>query len=104
MTGYDLDVLVMDALIRGPSYGYPIRKTIMGRSDGKVKPSLAVIYKSLSRLVDAGMLRVERKPSPEGPPRKYYRLTGKGVTAYNERRLIYRGLVPAKGGVADVSL
>ena len=42
------------------------------------------LYPLLTRLKNAGLLDYEWEESPQGPPRKYYRLTETGRTFLNE--------------------
>jgi PadR family transcriptional regulator PadR len=38
----------------------------------------STVYPVLTRLAREGLLSVRVEPSPSGPPRRYYRLTGDG--------------------------
>ena len=71
-----LELTVMNALRGQRMYGYELAKTLQGI------PALAVvegtIYPIMSRLQKEGLVSSSLEPSPEGPARKYYRLSRDG--------------------------
>jgi DNA-binding PadR family transcriptional regulator len=80
----DLHVLLV--LSQGALYGYAIMKAVEEESGGAVDPEIGSLYRVLARLMGAGL--VEESPAPEdareehpGRRRKYYALTGEGLTA-----------------------
>ncbi len=44
----------------------------------------ATVYPILARLQNKGYLKVDKRPSPYGPARKYYSLTGTGKESLKE--------------------
>ena len=60
----------------GPLYGYDIVRRL-GDVDGLVITE-GTVYPILSRLRNEAYVESYIEESPEGPPRKYYRLTGGG--------------------------
>ena len=44
----------------------------------------ATVYPILTRLQNKGYLKINKRPSPYGPIRKYYSLTGSGEESLNE--------------------
>ncbi|MFC1675894.1 PadR family transcriptional regulator [Planctomycetota bacterium] len=71
-----LELCILNA-IRGTSlYGYDIVRKL--RDIKGLVISEGTIYPILSRLKREGLVRTSIAESTEGPPRKYYELTGKG--------------------------
>jgi len=72
-----LELVILNALKHGRMYGYEIAKTL------QAIPALAVvegtIYPIMSRLEKEGLVTSSLEASPEGPARKYYRLSEEGV-------------------------
>ena len=71
-----LELCILNAMSSGPGYGYDIVKTLR-QLDGLVI-SDGTIYPILSRLKRDGLVATSIEESPEGPARKYYRLTDDG--------------------------
>ena len=71
-----LELAVLNALRGRRMYGYEISKLLQG------VPALVVaegtIYPLMSRLEKEGLVTSSLEPSPEGPARKYYRLSEDG--------------------------
>jgi PadR family transcriptional regulator, regulatory protein PadR len=72
-----LELAVLNVLARGRMYGYELAKTLQRI------PSLVVvegtIYLIMSRLEKEGLVTSSLEASPEGPARKYYRLSPDGA-------------------------
>lgn len=73
-----LELMVLAALDRQPSYGGALRDTL-ARADG-LELSTGTLYPLLSRLRTGGVLATHWEESPVGPPRKIYSLTDAGRT------------------------
>ena len=71
-----LELCILNAMRAGPVYGYDIVKTLRGIAGLVI--SDGTIYPILSRLKRDGLVAASLEESPEGPARKYYRLTDKG--------------------------
>ncbi len=76
-----LELCILAILSRGTRYGYDIVQALSGAEGLVIKEG--TIYPLLNRLRNEGLVDAEWQPSPQGPKRKYYRLTDEG-----ERRLI----------------
>lgn len=75
-----LDLCVLSILNQGDCYGYEIVNKItdfMEISEGS-------IYPLLRRLKKDHLVTSYLKESIEGPPRKYYKLSDDGVSAYHQ--------------------
>jgi PadR family transcriptional regulator PadR len=79
-----LDPCLLAITAGEPRYGYEI-VSALGEA-GLVDVAEGSVYPALTRLERAGLLQAERVPSPEGPPRKYYRPTRLGERQLAEWR------------------
>ena len=75
---------ILLALAEHPLHGYGIMSDVLGRTEGRMKLWPGVLYGSLKRLTDAGL--VEETDPPAGAPRdrmerRYYRITRDGRRA-----------------------
>lgn len=71
-----LELCVLNALRDGKQYGYDIVKQLRAL-DGLVIGE-GTIYPILSRFRSQELVEATIEESPDGPPRKYYRLTAQG--------------------------
>lgn len=91
-----LELAVLNALAEEALYGYDIVRALgdseaLGIAEG-------TIYPLLSRLKKEGLVETYLEDSPEGPARKYYRLTSNGRTMLermNDHWRAVRGAVEA---------
>jgi len=74
-----LDVCVLSALKDGEAYGYDLAQTLEGTGLGPIKGG--TLYPLLRRLERDSLVETTWRASPQGPARKYYRLTSAGATA-----------------------
>jgi PadR family transcriptional regulator len=73
-----LDVLILNALSRGPLHGYDVVEWIRATTRGALQIEDGALYTSLHRMEQRGWLDHEWKVSPKGRRAKYYRLTAAG--------------------------
>ena len=80
------DFHVLLVLASDDLYGYAIQKAIDEESGGTVRPEIGSLYRVLGRLMGMGM--VDETDGPQGAPgthrgrpRRYYRLTARGLSA-----------------------
>ena len=71
-----LELAVLNALAGEPLYGYDIVRAL--DEEGGLGIAEGTIYPLLSRLKKEGLVESYLEDSPEGPARKYYRLTAAG--------------------------
>lgn len=71
-----LDVVVLNLLRHGRCHGYEMVQTLKQINGLKIREGN--IYPILARLQTDGLVTSYCKPSPDGPPRKYFKLTGLG--------------------------
>lgn len=83
------ELCLLAILSRGMRYGYDIVQALSGEGGLVIKEG--TIYPLLGRLRSEGLVDAEWRPSPQGPRRKYYRLTPEGERRLAEMRLEWRG-------------
>src|SRR4051794_32856537 len=71
-----LELAILNALGSGPTYGYDLVRRLSD-VDGLVITE-GTVYPILSRLRNENFVDTYIEESPEGPARKYYRLTSHG--------------------------
>lgn len=71
-----LELCIVNLLAQGELYGYDLVKRVTAIRG--VVVTEGTIYPLLSRLRKAGLLETRSEESPNGPARKYYRLTPAG--------------------------
>ena len=77
-----LELAVMGALYHERHYGYSLVRVLCER--GSISLKEGTIYPILARLDRDGLVRSEWVESGQGPPRKYYSLTGSGRQLFDE--------------------
>lgn len=82
---------ILLALAAGDRHGYGIIQDVEARTGGALRLSPGTLYQTIQRLLEQGLI-VEpkrRADSPDGPPRRYYRITpfGTRVARAETRRL-----------------
>jgi len=70
--------LILTALAGEPIHGYGLIAEVARLSDGRISLRPGTLYGALDRLVDAGLVRVEREEIVDGRLRRYYRLAEPG--------------------------
>jgi DNA-binding PadR family transcriptional regulator len=85
----------------GPIHGYEIMTAVETMTAGAVTMGPGTLYGTIKRLLNEGLIEPAEGPDqvPEGPPRRYYRVTdlGRRVLAAELERL--RLVLEAAGGV-----
>jgi PadR family transcriptional regulator PadR len=71
-------MLTLQLIQQRESYGYELveRLTALG-----LDANTGLVYPVLGRLERDALVTTTSRPSPSGPPRKYFSLTGAGATA-----------------------
>ena len=80
------DLIVLDVLHDGPSYGYGIIKSIFEQSKHTIQWNQGTLYPVLHRLEKRGLLTGEWKGPKQGRRRHYYRLTTRGKRQWRDQR------------------
>lgn len=72
-----VDMLILEVISHGPTYGYEIAQTVLGQSKGYFEITEGSMYPALHRLERKKLLESFWKET-DGRDRKYYRLTAAG--------------------------
>jgi PadR family transcriptional regulator PadR len=86
-----LELAIMSALYRDTHYGYSLVREMTAAGVFNLKEG--TIYPILSRLAKEGLVETEWVESKQGPPRKYYALTGTGRTMCEALMVEFRRLI-----------
>ena len=71
-----LELVILNLLREGRCHGYEMVQKLKQLHGLKIREGN--IYPILARLQTDGLIKSTARPSPEGPPRKYYELTKSG--------------------------
>lgn len=71
-----LELVILNMLSKEACHGYQMVQVLKQIEGMKIREGN--IYPILARLGTDGVIKSEKKPSQDGPPRKYYELTAKG--------------------------
>ena len=74
-------VLLLTALADEPRHGYALIQEVAEISGGRVRLRAGTLYGALDRLLQEGVVRVERDEVIDGRARRVYALTGQGREA-----------------------
>jgi len=88
-----VELCVFAVLRDGEAYGYEILRRLT--EAGNVATTESTVYPILARLAREGMVKVRAASSPNGPPRRYYRLTALGQARLREMQTHWRGVSAA---------
>jgi PadR family transcriptional regulator, regulatory protein PadR len=72
-------------------YAYEMREAIREMSEGGMVADDNSIYRALKRFAESGLIGSEKRPSPTGPPRRYFALTETGeqlLAAFIQRNIL----------------
>ncbi|MCO4603873.1 Transcriptional regulator, PadR family [Streptococcus infantarius subsp. infantarius] len=72
-----LDGCVLQIIAKEEIYGYELVQRL--KTAGFVNIVGGTVYPLLQKLEKKGMISSQMKPSPDGPPRKYFKITEKGT-------------------------
>jgi len=93
-----LELLMLEVISHGPSYGYQIVQTVLSRSGGRFEMKEGSLYPALHRLERQKFLRAYWREF-EGRRRKYYELTPAGRKSLTAQRSEWQALAQGVGGV-----
>jgi transcriptional regulator len=93
-----LEMMMLEVLSQGPSYGYEIVQTVLTRSGGHFELKEGSLYPALHRLERQKLLG-SYWTEYEGRRRKYYKLTAAGRKALAARRAQWQAFTQGVNGV-----
>jgi transcriptional regulator len=99
-----VDMLILDVIARGPTYGYLIAQTVLAQSQGTFELKEGSLYPALHRLERQHLLESYWVDTEDGRRRKYYRLTPAGAQALAERREEWNRFAAGVQGVLGANL
>jgi len=76
------DMIILNVLHQGDSYGYEIYKRIIELSDNQYELKEATLYTAFRRLEKEGYISSYWGDETQGGRRKYYRITESGISFY----------------------
>jgi PadR family transcriptional regulator PadR len=94
-----LDLVVLETLSRGQSYGYEIIQNIKLKTDGVFDLKEGTIYPLLYRLEDQGLVYSSFKSTTTSKPRRYYKLTDEGRKMLKNQKLQFVSFFKAMKGI-----
>lgn len=103
-----LEMLVLEMVCQGPTYGYELLTLLKERSGGLFQLKEGTLYPILYRLEDDAMIAADwSAPVGRTAPKKMYSATEKGRAERAKRREIWRDFVETvdlfqEGGKTDV--
>lgn len=81
-----VEMLILDVVAEGPTYGYLIAQAVLSRSDGYFEIKEGSLYPALHRLDRQKLLKATWSVSDAGRRRKYYKLTPAGERTLEQKR------------------
>jgi len=87
-----LEFCILSILAKGDAYASDILNKL---KESQLIVVEGTIYPLLSRQKNMGLLSYRWEESTQGPPRKYYALTEKGIEVLNELQASWKELVDA---------
>ncbi|MDH4203726.1 MAG: PadR family transcriptional regulator [Phycisphaerae bacterium] len=77
-----LDIVILNLLSHGPCHGYEMVQRMKKIEGLKIREGN--VYPILARLEEEKLVENYTEPSADGPPRKYFKLTGAGAEILNQ--------------------
>jgi PadR family transcriptional regulator, regulatory protein PadR len=74
-----------------PTYAFEMNARVLALSRGTISAGENSIYRALNRFEEIGVVSSELQASPQGPARRYYKLTEKGsrlLRCFIERNIL----------------
>ena len=94
-----LELLVLQTICRGPTYGYELIAQLGSRSGGLFTLREGTLYPVLHSLERDGLVEAYQQEAPTGRMRKYYHLTRKGGAALRSEAEAWRAYSGAVNAV-----
>ena len=98
-----VEMLMLEVISHGPTYGYEITQTVLERSRGEFSLKEGSLYPALHRLEREKMLEAYWSEH-DGRRRKYYRVTALGRKALNARKAEWQSFASAVNGVLGIQM
>jgi PadR family transcriptional regulator PadR len=99
--GSAVEMLILEVIAQGPSYGYEITQTVSERSQGYFELKEGSLYPALHRLERQKLLRAVWREA-DGRRRKYYELTDAGLAELASRKRSWLSFAAGVNGVLGI--
>lgn len=99
--GSAVEMLILEVIAQGPTYGYEISQTVAARSSGYFELKEGSLYPALHRLERQKLLRSSWRDA-DGRRRKYYELTDAGRADLAARKESWLGFASGVNGVLGI--
>lgn len=99
--GSAVEMMILEVIAQGPSYGYEITQTVSERSGGYFELKEGSLYPALHRLERQKLLRSFWREA-DGRRRKYYELTDAGRAELAARKRSWLGFAAGVNGVLGI--
>lgn len=93
-----VEMLILEAISHGPTYGYEIAQGVMSESNGYFELKEGSLYPALHRLEQQKYL-LSSWQEVDGRRRKYYRLSASGKKALETKKAAWRAFAKGVEGV-----
>ena len=80
-----VEMLILEVIATGPTYGYQITQDVIARSHGYFELTEGSLYPALHRLERQKLLSADWREA-DGRRRKYYRLTAAGRKVLDQKK------------------
>lgn len=97
-----LEMLVLEVISAGPTYGYEIAQQVVSRSGDRFELKEGSLYPALHRMERQKLLAHEWRQA-EGRRRKYYKLTASGKKALAKKKAEWADFTRGIDGVLGVT-
>src|SRR5262249_25494877 len=101
-SGSAVEMLILEVIGRGPTYGYEIAQTVAEQSKGYFELKEGSLYPALHRLERRKLLRAFWREA-DGRRRKYYELTSAGRSELAARKRSWQSFAAGVSGVLGIS-
>jgi transcriptional regulator len=100
--GSAVEMLILEVVAQGPSYGYEITQTVGERSNGQFELKEGSLYPALHRLERQKLMRTYWSEA-DGRRRKYYELTDAGRAELAARKRSWLSFAAGVNSVLSTS-
>jgi transcriptional regulator len=100
--GSAVQMLILEVIARGPTYGYEITQTVAEHSKGYFELKEGSLYPALHRMERQKLLRAFWRDA-DGRRRKYYELTEAGRAELAERKRSWLSFAAGINGVLGIN-
>jgi len=97
------EILILSLLVEEPMYGYQLSQELKRRSGGYFAMKEGLLYPTLHRMTQDGLVTSEWRPAGAARRRKYYAITDKGHQVLGEQSAEWRAFTEKLLGLLNTS-